>query len=436
MNLFTARLTGKMLSTEQFEKHISTIQARIARWHNVDQSPLLKEYFELKAKIESQEFQMKKKELITRKYKDTDEGRKMLQYQKMNSSRRIKRYKHALINPTFQAFLAFRETENFAKIKSFKERLRSGELRMYNMINNSSYYKNYLKVLYSAELQQLNALEQEINTDDFQKRHALWADKKRWEHSKLYIYEQRYKELAKIDDIKFYLAQDKAYIDWAEQFVFTLDEQMSSNANWKPGYGYNNPVLKNEYSQAGDYQAYNGGKNTFFVNGCMEIETREETKKSAAWDAKKGFFEKVFSYTSDIMNTKAAFAQEQGLFMAKVCSKGAGNQFFGMSSGEANQMVSLYYYNGKNICQGLVAGAQSKITKLSGINRSKYYIYSLRWTKKELIWYINNMEIMRMDNTLSGKQLFLFAQSFLPSKKKAGSAKLNVQWVRVYQCPE
>ena len=32
MNLFTARLTGKMLSTEAFEKSIYEMQERVRRW--------------------------------------------------------------------------------------------------------------------------------------------------------------------------------------------------------------------------------------------------------------------------------------------------------------------------------------------------------------------------------------------------------------------
>ena len=55
MNLFTARLTGKMLSTEQFEKHIQSTQARVARWKQIDQSSVLKEYLDLKQKIEGNE---------------------------------------------------------------------------------------------------------------------------------------------------------------------------------------------------------------------------------------------------------------------------------------------------------------------------------------------------------------------------------------------
>lgn len=437
MNLFTARLTGKMLSTEQFEKHIQSTQARVARWKQIDQSSVLKEYLELKQKIESPEFQAEKKELISRKYKNTEEGRKMLRYKEMISSRRVKWYRSALENPSFLSFLAFRETDEFAKIKSFKERMRSGELRMFNRIYRSSFYKNYLKMHDSVEIEQLNALEQEINTPDFQERHALWADKKRWQHSKAYVREMRFKELGKMNDIQFYFSQDKAQVERAESFLLTFDEKMISGANWKPGFGYASASLKDGHSIASEKQAYNGGKNTFFVNGNMEIELREETKKAIAWDSKKGFIEQTFNYTSDVMNTKEAFAQEQGLFMVKMRSQGAGCQFLGLTSGKNGQpMLALYFYDGKKVQMGKVANGQARLEKLSGASRSKYYVYSLRWTAEELIWYVNNMEVFRMANDLTKDQLFFLAQSFIPSTAKAGEGKMGVEWIRVYKCAE
>jgi beta-glucanase (GH16 family) len=212
---------------------------------------------------------------------------------------------------------------------------------------------------------------------------------------------------------------------------------MQSGANWKPGFGYASAALKDGHSLANEKQAYNGGKNTFFVNGNMEIELREETKKAAAWDAKKGFIEKTFSYTSDVMNTKAAFEQEQGLFMVKMRSQGAGCHFLGLTSGKNGQpMVALHFYNGKKVQMGMVANGQSRLAKLSGASRSKYYVYSLRWTAEELIWYVNNLEVFRMANTLTKDQLFFLAQSFLPSTAKAGEGKMQVEWMRVYKCAE
>ena len=437
MNLFTARLTGKMLSTEAFEKTIYEMQERVKRWREIEKSPELAEYLELKKTVESTAFQERKNELVNRKYKDTDEGRKMTAYERLAGSMRIKGYKYALESETFQAFLHFRETEEFQKIRSLKERLKSSELRMYNMIYRSAFYKNYQKVLNSPELRQLTELEKEIQTEDFQKRHAFWADAKRWQHSEEYKTEQRYQELANSDNIKFYYAQREEKIDWAELFRPSFDDDMSSSKNWKAGYGYANPAMKDGHSRTSELQAYNGGKNTFFVEGRMDLETREESKKAVAWDAKKGFIEHVFNYTSDVMNTKEAFAQESGMFMAKVRSQGAGHHFFGLTTGKLKSpMVALYHYNGNVHQMGLVNGDKTQMVDLTGMLRSMYHVYTFRWTKNELIWYVNNMELLRLPNRLPKEAMFFLAQSWLPATEKGGTGKLKIQWARVYKSVE
>ena len=434
MNLFTARLTGKMLSAEAFEKTIHDMQERVKRYRLIEKSPELAEYLKLKKIVESSDFQEKKKELINRKYQDTDEGRKMTAYERLVNSRSIRRYRKALEDPTFQAFLRFRETEDFAKIKSVKECLRSSEIRTYNMLYHSSYYKNYLKVLNSPELRQLAELEKEVKTEDFQTRHALWADAKRWQHSEEYKVEQRYLELANSDDIKFYYTQREEKIDWAELFRPSFEDDMSSSKNWKAGFGYANPAMRDGHSRTSERQAYNGGKNTFFVDGRMDLETREESKLAIAWDEKKGFIEHVFDYTSDVMNTKEAFMQESGMFMAKVRSQGSGRHFFGLSTGKIeNPMVAMYFYNGNKHQLGLVNGSNTEMQELTGVLRSMYHVYTFRWTKNEIIWYVNNLEILRLRNKLPKEAMFFLAQSWLPGNESGGTGKLKVQWARVYK---
>lgn len=434
MNLFTARLTGKMLSTDAFEKTIHEMQERVKRWRQIEKSPELAEYLKLKKIVESSAFQEKKNELVTRKYKDTDEGRKMTAFERLRTSRSIRRYKKALEDPIFQDFLKFRETEEFSKIKSIKECLTNAKIRTYNMLYYSSFYKNYTKVLNSPELKQLAELEKEVSTESFQKRHALWADTKRWQHSEEYKTEQRYLELANSDDIKFFYESREEKIDWAELFRPAFDDDMSSSKNWKAGFGFANPAMKDGFSRTSEHQAYNGGKNTFFVDGRMDLETREESKKAIAWDEKKGFTEHVFEYTSDVMNTKEAFAQESGMFMAKVRSQGSGRHFFGLSTGKLNApMVALYHYNGDIHQMGLVNGNKTQMADLTGMLRSMYYVYTFRWTKNELVWYVNNLEILRLPNRLPKEAMFFFAQSWLPKTKKGGEGKLKIQWARVYR---
>ena len=434
MNLFTARLTGKMLSTDAYEKMVSDLQARVKRWRAIEKSPELAEYYALKKIVESSDFQQIKKELINRKYKDTQEGRKMMEYEALSNSSSIRRYRRALKDEEFQAFLAFRETEDFAKIKSFKEVLTDPLIRKYNMLYYSSYYKNYLKVLNSSELRRLAELEEEVHKEDFQKRHAVWADTKRWQHSEEYKTFARYEELANSDDIKFFFEQREERIDWAELFRPSFEDLMDSSANWKPGFGYANPAMKDGHSRTSELQAYVGGKNAFFVEGRMDIETRNESHKAVAWDEKKGFVEHVFDYTSDVMNTKAAFAQESGMFSAKVRCQGAGHHFFGLTTGKLNSpMIALYHYNGKVHQMGYVDGDKTKMVDLTGMLRSMYYVYTFRWTKNELIWYVNDMEVLRMANRLPKEAMFFFAQSWLPKTEKGGEGKLKVQWARAFR---
>ena len=434
MNLFAARLTGKMLSTDTFEKTIYEMQERVKRWRRIEKSPELAEYIALKKKVESSDFKERRLELKTRKYKDTDEGRKMNAYQRLVAARSIRRYKKALADADFQEFLKFRESEDFRKVNSFKEILKSSLIRHYYFLYHSSYYKNYLRVQNSSELRQLAELEKEVHTEDFQQRHALWADAKRWQHSEGYQLEQRYKELANSDDIKFFYEQREERIDWAELFRPSFDDDMSSAQNWKPGYGYANPAMKDGHSRTVERQAYNHGKNTFFVDGRMSLETHEESKKAVAWDEKKGFIEQVFDYTSDVINTKEAFAQESGMFMAKVRSQGAGHHFFGLTTGkQKSPIIALYHYNGKVHQMGLVNGAKTQMADLTGMLRTMYYVYTFRWTKNELIWYVNNLEILRLPNRLPKEAMFFLAQSWLPMSEKGGEGKMKVQWARVFR---
>ena len=111
MNLFTARLTGKMSSTDAFEQEIHDMQERVKRWRRIEKSPELAEYLELRKIVEDPKFQAKKAELKDRKYSDTEEGKKMSLREKLSSTWRMRGYKYALENEAFRAFLAFKEAQ-------------------------------------------------------------------------------------------------------------------------------------------------------------------------------------------------------------------------------------------------------------------------------------------------------------------------------------
>jgi beta-glucanase (GH16 family) len=117
-----------------------------------------------------------------------------------------------------------------------------------------------------------------------------------------------------------------------------------------------------------------------------------------------------------------------------VRSQGTGHHFFGLSTGKpGSPMVALYHYNGDVHQMGYVDGAKSQMVDLTGVLRSMYHVYTFRWTKNELVWYVNNLEILRMPNNLPKEAMFLLAQSFLPQAEKGGEGKLKIQWAKVYR---
>jgi beta-glucanase (GH16 family) len=120
--------------------------------------------------------------------------------------------------------------------------------------------------------------------------------------------------------------------------------------------------------------------------------------------------------------------------MAKVRTQGAGHHFFGLTTGKPNSpIISLYHYNGDHHQIGLVNGAKTEMVDLNYMPRSMYQIYTFRWTKNELIWYVNNLEVLRLPNRLPKEAMFYLAQSWLPIAEKGGEGKLKVQWARAYK---
>jgi beta-glucanase (GH16 family) len=96
-------------------------------------------------------------------------------------------------------------------------------------------------------------------------------------------------------------------------------------------------------------------------------------------------------------------------------------------------MIALYHYNGDVHQLGLVDGAKTQMADLTGMLRSMYYVYTFRWTKNELIWFVNDMEVLRLPNRLPNEPMFFVAQSWLPDNEKGGEGKLKIQWARVYR---
>ena len=71
--------------------------------------------------------------------------------------------------------------------------------------------------------------------------------------------------------------------------------------------------------------------------------------------------------------------------------------------------------------------------EISGLNPANFYIYTLEWTEKELIWSINNYEVYRTAGNLPKEEMYLAFSSFISEKMKGDTGILEVDWVKVTQ---
>lgn len=436
MNLFFKKLTGRLYSTEKMERQMMEEEERIARYRQVEQSPELKEFLDLKKIVEGKEFQQKKYNLIHTKYKSTPTYETIHRYKELRQDKQLQLYFEVENSQRLKDYIAFRASENYIKLQNPKEVRNSLELKQMAEFEKSKDYKVYMRFRDSKLPSQYKSLEAEVATDEFKKQHAFWSNPERWKTTDEYQQEVRFKQLSAMTDIQFYLKQDLKEIERLEEkkelFKDEFDWQRLAESAWKAGFAYDNPKLLRQHSFANEQQANNGGKNVGTIDGKLRLFTKNERVTAPAWDVKKGFINKDFDYTSDIIQTADAFRQAGGLFMAKLRIEGNIHHALWLGSGKKLPMINLFHYNGKKIMVGNYGSDGFDGTSISGINAGAYYIYSLRWTENELIWYVNNIEVYRTHTNVPREKLYLAVSSFIDTKQHASEGQINVAWVRVF----
>lgn len=436
MNLFFKKLTGQLHSTERLERHIMAEEERIARYRQVEKSPELKEYLELKKIVESKEFKQKKYNWMHTKYKSTPTYAIIREYKELLHDRKLQMYLEMENSQRLKEFLEFRQSENYIKLQSKKEVRNSLELKQMAAFEKSKEYKSYLTYRDSKLPARFKALVAEVATDEFKQQHAFWSNPSRWKTTEEYQQEARYKRLSAMTDIIFYLKQDKAEIERLEEWKTVFEDEFDwvklSESKWRAGFAYDNPKLLKVHSFANEQAANNGGKNVGTVDGKLHLFTKNEKVSAPAWDVKKGFVNKEFDYTTDIIQTADNFRQQGGLFMAKIRVEGRIHHALWLGTGKKLPMVNLFHFNGKHITVGNYDDKRFDGEVIRGIAPGLYYIYSLRWTDKELIWYVNNVEVYRTNRNIPKEKLFLAISSFIDEKQRAQEGQINVAWIRVF----
>ena len=263
-----------------------------------------------------------------------------------------------------------------------------------------------------AEVAEYLTLAEQVKAPDFQQANSFWKNKKRWFTTPESKQEQRLQTLLKHEDIIFFFqhqAEDIAALEaytsvWCEDF-----EGAKLSDVWETGFLYPSKALKANHSHVSELQAYTQGKNTQVSNSTLTISTTKEKICAPAWHPSKGMIMHPFAYSSDIWHTTEAVAPKSGVLQAKVSITGKAKHALCLTNTDAKRSLHI----------------------LPADKSLKDSIYTLVWNEKEVVNYVNDVEVARSKNPLAGEALHLVLRSYLPENMR-GTGKLAIDWIRIY----
>ena len=437
MNLFWKILFGKITPTAKIEQQESDLQKSFERYLEVEKSLELAEYKTLFHEVKAPAFIENKKTLQNRKYRDTEEYRDSAKYKKLAASHDIKTYYEVLASQELSDFLEFKKSDEYKNLGDKKKLIASEKLQRMKAFERSKAFKIYSRFHDSYIIKEYEQLKAIVSHPEFVAKNEFWANPQRWHTTPEYAKEQRFYELDKNPDIAFYNKQNAGSFEILKKQQITFIEQFDWNtlakSRWNYGFAYKSPALLAQHSFANEKQANNNGKNVSVVDGKLRISTEKETVKAPAWHTTKGFIEKEFEYTSDILQSADSFRQKKGKFSAKIRCTGNLHHAFWLGTDKKLPHINIFHWDGKKVKVGNAAQQVWDGVEISGLNPANFYIYTLEWTDKELIWSINNFEVYRTAGNLPKEEMYLAFSSFIPEKLKGDTGILEVDWVKVTQ---
>lgn len=446
MNLYWKRLFGKITPTARLEAQYQQSIADAQRYRQICGSPELAEYNELFNKIKSPEFKENKRTLISRKYKDTQWYRDMTKFTKLEHNAGLQLYYRVLESPELKEYLEFKQKPEYTKLGQPKEVKASEELSRLKRFEQSKEYKTYTRFHNSYILREYTELKEKVSTQDFKQNNDFWANRNRWQTTSEYKMEQRFYELDKSDDICFYNRYKNSktsnlFQNYHKLFEDGFDGNTLKTDKWAHGFAYNTPVKLRNHSFANEKQA-NSDKNAVVTNGILRISTKSEQTDAIAWHPEKGFVQKNYEFTSDAVNCRNAVFTKGGIFQAKMRIFGSDqvNHAFWLQGDNKNVLVKVASFTGGVLEVGLHCkhgnGIQNTTTRITGLKFNEFYIYTVQWTDKEIIWYVNNYEVLRTSADIPAEPMAPVFNSYIPEDRKGGTANFDIAFVRVMGCKE
>jgi len=436
MNLFWKKLFGGITPTAKLEKNEADLIKAMHRYAEVEKSVELADYKKLFHLVKSADFQENKKILKHRKYKDTEEYRNTRKCKKLQNSPSIRLYYQVLESDILKQYIHFKTTPDYELLGDKKKVKTSETLKRFKQFEHSKDYKTYIRFHDSYILKEFELLKIKVASPEFKKANDFWANENRWHNTPEFAQQERFYELAKNPDIVFYENEKPQRFEKYRAMTLSFQDEFDWNtldkSHWNFGFHYKSDKLIGNHSFSNEKQANHSGKNVSVVEGILKLVTKHEKVRVRAWDTSKGFIEKEYNYTSDVLQTAESFRQKQGVFRAKLRCTGNVQHAFWLGTESKLPHISIFHFNGKAITLGNANKNVIDGIQIKGLNPAQFYIYTLIWSAKELIWMINDLEVYRTASNIPLDSMYLAFNSFISQKQKGSAGSLEVDWVRTY----
>ncbi len=471
---------SKFPNTAKYEaSQISLIEDR-KRFEEFGDSPLYKRYLELDKLVHTGEFVKRVKDLKNKRFKDTPQYRQLEQYESLKKSRDIKTYlrfhksgkadrlqkiidsekyqkfrqlESFMNSPDFyraKAGADFKTSEAFNSLKEYKALKKDSGIKMALNTLNSSAYKTWQDLTGSQRLQTFYDLEAVTESKEFRDFKHKMEDKNRFKNSEEARLLREYDELKRNKEILWFqkATKEQPFEElkrWELTFEDDFDASQLDRSTWMTGYYWGKTLMNDSYVLEGEQQFYSD-KNIELRDSCARITTQKDDIEGKVWSPQWGFRTTRFNYSSGLISTGQSFRQKQGRFEAKVRFSHTFplTHAFWMTGEQMTPHIDVFktlFPNGKKLEAGLFSSSsQKEITKHTArINGAKFaghfFIYSLEWTSKSLVWKINGVEVHRETQNIPQEPMYLSFCTTLPKEPSAKllPAWLEIDWVRCYK---
>ena len=233
-------MLGMFPKTSQYEADRIALQEEYDAFRQFAESQELKEYLELKDKVNSSEFVQRKNQIRSQKFSDTEEYRKEREYLQLKKAKDIKLYFKTKASGSYKNYLEVEGSEELKEFENLSEFLKSPDflkikeysaqsprkkfeqselfntLKQYEEQKNSSRIRNYYKFKKlrgyhyfkeaenSRQLEEYRELEKFAGSDEyFKARNTL--SKSDFKRSDEFAKYQQFRTLSKAKEIKNYL---------------------------------------------------------------------------------------------------------------------------------------------------------------------------------------------------------------------------------------